>query len=87
MSGLLLFLSFPKFGSGILAWVALVPLFHALRDAKPWEGFKTGFLAGLIANVGILYWISYVVVQSWLSSSRDPHDIGLRLQRHSRGLW
>jgi apolipoprotein N-acyltransferase len=63
MSGFLLFLSFPKFGSGILAWAALVPLFHALRDAKPWEGFKTGFLAGLIANVGILYWISYVVVQ------------------------
>jgi apolipoprotein N-acyltransferase len=63
LSGLLLFLSFPKFGSGILAWVALVPLFHALRDAKPWEGFKTGFLTGLIAHAGILYWISYVVVQ------------------------
>ncbi len=63
LSGLLLFLSFPKFGSGILAWVALVPLFYALRDAKPWEGFKTGFLTGLIAHVGILYWISYVVVQ------------------------
>jgi apolipoprotein N-acyltransferase len=38
LSGLLLFLSFPKFGSGILAWVALVPLFYALRDANPWEG-------------------------------------------------
>ena len=63
LSGLLLFLSFPKFGNGILAWVALVPLFHALRDAKPWEGFKIGFLTGLIAHVGILYWISYVVVQ------------------------
>jgi len=63
LSGLLLFLSFPKFGSGILAWVALVPLFYALRDAKPWEGFKTGFLTGLIAHVGILYWIFYVVVQ------------------------
>ncbi len=63
LSGLLLFLSFPKFGSGIFAWVALVPLFYALRDAKPWEAFKTGFLTGLIAHVGILYWISYVVVQ------------------------
>ena len=63
LSGLLLFLSFPKFGSGILAWVALIPLFYALRDAKPWEGFKTGFLAGLVAHIGILYWISYVVVQ------------------------
>jgi apolipoprotein N-acyltransferase len=63
LSGLLLFFSFPKFGSGILAWVALIPLFYALRDAKPGEGFKTGFLTGLIAHVGILYWISYVVVQ------------------------
>jgi len=63
LSGLLLFLSFPKFGNGILAWVALLPLFHALRDAKPKEGFKIGFLTGLIAHLGILYWISYVVVQ------------------------
>jgi apolipoprotein N-acyltransferase len=63
LSGLLLFLSFPKFGNGILAWVALLPLFHALRDAKPKEGFKIGFLTGLIAHVGILYWISHVVVQ------------------------
>ncbi len=37
--------------------------FYALRDAKPWEGFKTGFLTGMIAHLGILYWISYVVVQ------------------------
>jgi len=63
LSGLLLFLSFPKFGSGVLAWIALIPLFYALRDAEPWEGFKTGFLAGLVANIGILYWISYVVAQ------------------------
>jgi apolipoprotein N-acyltransferase len=63
LSGLLLFLSFPKFGNGILAWVALVPLLHALRNAKPGEGFKIGFITGLIAHAGILYWISYVVVQ------------------------
>jgi apolipoprotein N-acyltransferase len=63
LSGLLLFLSFPKFGNGILAWVALISLFHALRNAKPKEAFRTGFLAGLIAHVGILYWISNVVVQ------------------------
>lgn len=62
-SGLLLFLSFPKFGNGALAWVALIPLFYALRDLNPWEGFKTGFLAGLVAHVGIIYWITYVVVQ------------------------
>lgn len=63
LSGILTFLSFPKFGSGILAWVALIPLFYALRDAKPVEGFRVGFLAGFIAQAGILYWIVYVVVQ------------------------
>lgn len=63
LSGLLLFLSFPKFGNGILAWIALIPLFHSLRDAEPGEAFKTGLFTGLIAHVGILYWISHVVVQ------------------------
>ena len=63
LSGLLLFLSFPKYGSGILAWVALIPLFFALQDAQPREGFKIGFLTGFVAHVGILYWIAYVVVQ------------------------
>ncbi|MCE5263538.1 MAG: apolipoprotein N-acyltransferase [Deltaproteobacteria bacterium] len=63
LSALLLILSFPKFGNGILAWVALVPLFHALRDAGPEEGFRIGFMTGLFAHVGILYWISYAVVK------------------------
>jgi len=63
LSGVLLFLSFPKFGSGILAWVALIPLFYSLRDATLLEGFKAGFLAGLVAHIGIFYWVSNVVVQ------------------------
>ena len=63
LSGLLLFLSFPKYGSGILAWFALIPLLHALQKSKPAEGFKIGFIAGLTAHVGILYWVSYVIVQ------------------------
>ncbi len=63
LTGLLIFLSFPKYGSGIFAWAALIPLFFALQDAHPREGFKIGFLAGFTAHVGILYWIAYVVVQ------------------------
>lgn len=63
LSGLLLIFSFPKFGNGFVAWVALIPLLHALRDATPREGFKAGFIAGLLAFCGILYWISNVVVQ------------------------
>jgi apolipoprotein N-acyltransferase len=63
LSGLLIFLSFPKYGSGILAWTALIPLLFALKDTQPWKGFKIGFLTGFVAHVGILYWIANVVVQ------------------------
>jgi len=63
LSGILLIFSFPKFGTGLIAWVALIPIFFALRERKPLEGFKIGFLTGLVAHVGILYWIAYVVVQ------------------------
>lgn len=63
LSGLLLFLSFPKYGSGIMAWAALIPLFFALKDATSREAFKIGFLTGFVAHIGILYWIVYVVVQ------------------------
>ncbi|MEW6335655.1 MAG: apolipoprotein N-acyltransferase [Thermodesulfobacteriota bacterium] len=62
MSGTLLFLSFPKFGNGLVAWVALVPLFFALKDATPRAGFRIGFLSGMVAHIGIFYWIVYVVV-------------------------
>jgi len=63
LSGVLVFLSFPKFGRGIIAWIALIPLFYALRNARPAEGFRLGFLTGFVAQTGILYWIVYVVVQ------------------------
>jgi apolipoprotein N-acyltransferase len=63
LSGCLLFLSFPKFGVGLIAWIALLPLFYALKEATPSEGFRLGFFAGMIANTGIFYWISHVVVQ------------------------
>ncbi|MBA4397382.1 MAG: apolipoprotein N-acyltransferase [Syntrophus sp. (in: bacteria)] len=62
LSGVLLFLSFPKFGTGILAWIAFVPLLHALQAKKPYQGFLAGFLTGLTAYIGIIYWIAYVVV-------------------------
>jgi len=62
LSGGLLFLSFPKFGNALFAWFALAPLFYALEGADPKESFRTGFLAGMVGNVGIFYWITFVVV-------------------------
>jgi apolipoprotein N-acyltransferase len=62
LGGLLFFLSFPHHGMGFVAWIALVPLFMALRRKDPFDSFLLGFLFGLVAHAGILYWISYVVV-------------------------
>jgi apolipoprotein N-acyltransferase len=62
LSGVLIFLSFPKFGTGVLAWFAFVPLLHALREKTPYQGFLAGFTSGFVAYIGIIYWIAYVVV-------------------------
>lgn len=64
LSGLLLFLSFPKFGFHLIAWVALVPMFYALGRAEGIKGaLKLSFTAGMVFNVGIVYWMGIVVVQ------------------------
>ncbi len=63
LSGILLFLSFPKFGLGFIAWIAFVPLFIALRDVDLLRrALFLGWIAGLTAYIGIIYWITYVVV-------------------------
>ncbi|MFB3926176.1 MAG: apolipoprotein N-acyltransferase [Syntrophales bacterium] len=63
LSGILLFLSFPKFGNGIVAWVSLVPLLLALRNLNIREGLAAGFIAGVIYYVGIVYWIVHVIIK------------------------
>ncbi|NTW06414.1 MAG: apolipoprotein N-acyltransferase [Syntrophaceae bacterium] len=61
--GILLFLSFPKYGSGFLAWIALIPLFWAIRGVTSIrQGLLLGFIAGMVCHVGLIYWITYVVV-------------------------
>ncbi len=62
-SGLLLFLSFPKFGHGAVAWVALAPLLVALHGVAPGRAFRLGHLTGTVAHVGLLYWTALVVAQ------------------------
>jgi len=62
LSGLLFFLSFPKFGTGLLAWIAFVPLLCALQQKRPSQGFLIGFITGFSGYIGIIYWIVHVVV-------------------------
>lgn len=63
ISGLFLFLSFPQYGFGAIAWFALVPLFFAVyRAPSIRRAFTLGFIAGVVGYAGIIYWITYVVV-------------------------
>lgn len=62
LSGGLLALSFPKFGTGLAAWIALVPLLASLEGLRGRRAFAAGFFAGVIAYAGILYWVAYAVV-------------------------
>lgn len=57
ISGALLTAAFPKPGLWLLAWVALVPLILAIRDADAGTAFRAGFLAGLVHYLTLLYWV------------------------------
>ena len=64
LSGGLLALSFPKFGNGVVAWVALAPLLVALAESRGGlDSFRLGYITGALASVGIVYWTALVVVQ------------------------
>jgi apolipoprotein N-acyltransferase len=64
LSGVLLALSFPKFGHGAVAWVALAPLLIALaRGPSGRQAVRLGYITGAVSSLGIVYWTSLVVVQ------------------------
>jgi apolipoprotein N-acyltransferase len=64
LSGILLALSFPKFGNGAVAWVALAPLLVALAESRGGlDSFRLGYITGAVSSVGIVYWTALVVVQ------------------------
>jgi apolipoprotein N-acyltransferase len=70
LSGILLALSFPRYGHPVFAWVALVPLLVALFEAprgRPAFRRDRAFLLGLTAGAayfgGTVYWTGTVVQQ------------------------
>lgn len=63
LSGVLLALSFPKFGHGAIAWVALAPLLIALAGSRGRQALRLGYVTGAVSALGLLYWTSFVVVQ------------------------
>ncbi|HEX8961266.1 MAG TPA: apolipoprotein N-acyltransferase [Geobacteraceae bacterium] len=61
LSGVLLALSFPEPGLSFLAWFSFVPLFIAIAGKEPRVAFRLGFISGLAAYGGILYWLNIVM--------------------------
>ena len=68
-SGILLALSFPRYGHPILAWIALAPVIVALfqRESRLSFGRARAFLLGFVTGVGYfggtVYWTGTVVTQ------------------------
>jgi apolipoprotein N-acyltransferase len=61
-SGLLLILSFPgAAGWWPCAWLALIPLFAAVRNVPLDRAFRLGLLAGFVHYTFLLYWILIVL--------------------------
>jgi apolipoprotein N-acyltransferase len=60
-SGVLLALSFPKFGHPAVGWIALAPLLVALSGGTLQRAFTLGLLTGAIYFTGTLYWITGVM--------------------------
>ena len=61
ISGILLTAAFPKIAWQILAWIAFVPLFYAIKNKSVDQGLKLGFFSGIIHYTTLLYWIPGVV--------------------------
>lgn len=63
LSGVLLALSFPKFGHGAVALIALAPLVLAVNRVRLGRALLLGYLSGTLWALGTLYWTALVVVQ------------------------
>ncbi|MCX5687018.1 MAG: apolipoprotein N-acyltransferase [Candidatus Omnitrophica bacterium] len=61
-SSLFLVLSFPNFNYEFLAWIALVPLFFAIDNQKPFKAFVLSYLCGLLFFLGTVYWLIHVTL-------------------------
>jgi len=66
ISGLLLTASYAPYSHGVLAWLALIPLFYAaIRSAGALQAARRGLAAGLVFYTLSLSWMPHVV--AWLA--------------------
>ena len=60
LSACLATLSLPSFDAGYLAWVALAPLFYALRQRGPFAAMVLGWLFGCAFGATSFFWITII---------------------------
>jgi apolipoprotein N-acyltransferase len=58
LSGILLAVAFPTFDLHFLAWIALLPLFFALRGQSIKNGFWLGGITGIVFFIGTIHWVT-----------------------------
>jgi apolipoprotein N-acyltransferase len=58
LAGLLLVAIFPTFNLNFLAWIALIPLFLALKEQSIKNGFWLGGITGLFYFAGTVHWVT-----------------------------
>lgn len=79
LAGLLLAIAFPKYGVASAAFVALVPLFLALRGASRRAGFLLGHIAGTVQGVFVLSWVAEVLTRYGGASAAMAWSLTLAL--------
>jgi apolipoprotein N-acyltransferase len=57
LTGLLYPLCFPGYDQAWLAWIVLVPLHLALMELSPRRAFWIGWITGVIAFAGTMFWV------------------------------
>lgn len=68
LSGMLLTFSFPGLRWGFLAWIALVPFFAALNQAKSRsEAIGLSLTMGMTFFLCSLHWLTFVTAGGWLA--------------------
>ncbi|MDZ7372542.1 MAG: apolipoprotein N-acyltransferase [candidate division KSB1 bacterium] len=61
-------LSFPPFRLGFVAYWALVPLFYLLEGKNGRQAVRWSYVAGFLAHLATLYWISWVTIPGALGA-------------------
>ena len=62
LSGVLCFLSFPRYDLEALAWIALVPLFLALENLTVRKSFWLGWTTGTVYFLGTVHWVTNTMI-------------------------